>query len=107
MIEAAHWRELTATAWPRRNLSPADMAGKGDGSLRLSCGDSMDRLQHLRARLGVPMRILSAYRDPPHNKRVGGAGRSAAWLSTSASTTSTRTALIKAVRAEGFKRFGA
>jgi zinc D-Ala-D-Ala carboxypeptidase len=75
MIEAAHWRAVDPGAWPWPNFSPAEMASKGDGSLRLS-RDAMDRLQRLRARLGVPMQILSAYRDPAHNKRVGGAKRS-------------------------------
>jgi zinc D-Ala-D-Ala carboxypeptidase len=51
------------------------MASKGDGSLRLSRG-AMDRLQRLRTRLGAPRQILSAYRDPAHNARVGGAKRS-------------------------------
>jgi uncharacterized protein YcbK (DUF882 family) len=33
-------------------------------------------LQRLRENLGFPIVILSAYRDPRHNKRVGGAKRS-------------------------------
>jgi uncharacterized protein YcbK (DUF882 family) len=48
------------------------MASKGDGSLILS-GSAMDALEDARERLGEPFVILSAYRDPLHNARVGGA----------------------------------
>ena len=33
-------------------------------------------LEHLRARLGAPVVIISAYRTKEYNKRVGGASRS-------------------------------
>ena len=72
MIKAAHWRDVSAADWRWPNFSPAEMASKGDGSLRLS-RDAMDRLQALREALGIPMLITSAYRDPAHNRRVGGA----------------------------------
>ena len=36
----------------------------------------MDRLQRLRARLGKPMIVNSAYRSPQHNAAVGGAEKS-------------------------------
>jgi zinc D-Ala-D-Ala carboxypeptidase len=108
MIEAAHWRELSADAWPWPNFSPAEMASKGDGSLRLS-RDAMDRLQRLRARLGVPMQILSAYRDPAHNARVGGARRSQHMRGRAFDIRVDNIdpdALIEAAHAEGFRGFG-
>ncbi|MGG7567913.1 YcbK family protein [Rhodovulum sp. DZ06] len=75
LLEASHWREVDLSSWPWPDFSPAEMASKGDGSLKLS-RRSMDRLQRLRDRLGVPLVVLSAYRDPAHNRRVGGAKRS-------------------------------
>jgi zinc D-Ala-D-Ala carboxypeptidase len=69
-----HWREAMG-AWPYKNFSPAELASKGDGSLRLNKG-AMAKLVNLRVALGRPMLITSAYRDPAHNRRVGGATHS-------------------------------
>jgi|TARA_A100001015_G_scaffold303992_1_gene394513 uncharacterized protein YcbK (DUF882 family) len=33
-------------------------------------------LQKIRERIGIPIRIMSGYRSPEYNKRVGGATRS-------------------------------
>lgn len=71
-FKAAHWSRVSAASWPWENFKPAEMASKGDGSLVLDI-DAMDRLQALRTHLGRPMLITSAYRDPAHNRRVGGA----------------------------------
>ncbi|WPY95612.1 D-Ala-D-Ala carboxypeptidase family metallohydrolase [Limimaricola variabilis] len=71
-FKAAHWSRVSAASWPWENFRPAEMASKGDGSLVLDI-DAMDRLQALRTHLGRPMLITSAYRDPAHNRRVGGA----------------------------------
>jgi hypothetical protein len=108
MIEAAHWRAVDEAAWPWPNFSPAEMASKGDGSLRLSRG-AMDRLQRLRMRLGVPLQILSAYRDPAHNARVGGAKRSYHMRGLAFDIRVDNidpAALIEAAHAEGFRGFG-
>lgn len=75
MIEAKHWREVDLAAWRWTNFSPAELASKGDGSIKLSCA-SLDKLQALREWLGVPLIVTSAYRDPEHNRRVGGAKHS-------------------------------
>jgi hypothetical protein len=48
------------------------MASKGDGKLLIDPG-SMDKLQALRTKLGVPLIVVSAYRSPEHNAAVGGA----------------------------------
>jgi uncharacterized protein YcbK (DUF882 family) len=60
----AGWR------WP--HFTPAEMCSKGDGSLVLAAA-AMDALERARMALGEPFVILSAYRDPLHNARVGGA----------------------------------
>lgn len=56
--------------WP--NFSPREMASKGDGKLLID-PPSMDKLQALRKKVGVPLIVVSAYRSPEHNARVGGA----------------------------------
>ena len=67
-----HWRNVPATAWHWPNFSPAEIACRGTGKLRLNA-DALDRLQALRNALGKPLIVNSAYRSPEHNKRVGGA----------------------------------
>lgn len=59
--------------WP--NFSPRELACKGTGKLVIDA-DSLDRLQALRNKLGVPLNVTSAYRSPEHNRAVGGAKRS-------------------------------
>ena len=71
-IKADDWRDVTAASWRWPSFSPAELASKGDGSILMSC-NALDRLQRVRDELGVPMLITSAYRDPEHNRRVGGA----------------------------------
>jgi uncharacterized protein YcbK (DUF882 family) len=61
---------LAGWRWP--HFTPSEMASKGDGSLILS-EEAMDALEEARIVLNEPFRILSAYRDPLHNARVGGA----------------------------------
>jgi len=56
--------------WP--NFSPGELASKGDGSLVVNY-KALDALQQLRTMWRRPMIIGSAYRDPAHNERVGGA----------------------------------
>lgn len=63
-----HWRNVPANAWRWENFSPAEIACRGTGKLRVNA-DALDRLQALRAALGKPMIVTSGYR----NRRVGGA----------------------------------
>lgn len=70
MIVAADVSQVEGWRWP--HFTPKEMASKGDGSLVLS-EDAMDALEAARTALGEPFIILSAYRDPIHNARVGGA----------------------------------
>ena len=68
----AHWRDVPPGAWRWRSFAPAEIASRGDGSLVVVAG-ALDRLQALRDALGAPLVVLSGYRDPIHNARVGGA----------------------------------
>ena len=58
--------------WP--NFRPEEMACK-DGSILIH-PPSLDKLQRLRARIGKPMVINSAFRSGAYNRRVGGAAGS-------------------------------
>lgn len=59
-------------SWRWRHFMPRELASKGDGSLLVD-EDALDRLELARRILGQPLLILSAYRDPLHNAKVGGA----------------------------------
>jgi len=61
--------------WPHRWFSPRELASKGAGSLLVN-HDAISRLDELRERMGQPIIVTSAYRDPIHNARVGGAPKS-------------------------------
>jgi zinc D-Ala-D-Ala carboxypeptidase len=108
MIYAGHWSKIPEGKWRWPNFEPAEMASKGDGSIVLSC-DAMDALQRVRDRLGVPLIITSAYRDPKHNAKVGGAKRSKHMEGIAFDVRVDNVApdaLIEAARAEGFRAFG-
>ncbi len=70
-----HWRDVPGGAWRWKNFSPAEIACRGSGSLRIN-EEALDKLQALRDRLGRPLIVRSAYRSPAHNRAVGGAPRS-------------------------------
>jgi uncharacterized protein YcbK (DUF882 family) len=67
-----HWSEMPASAWCWQNFTPREISSKGDGSLLL-VPEAMDRLQSAREIYDQSMLITSAYRDPIHNAKVGGA----------------------------------
>ena len=71
MIEAASWQQ--AKGWRWASFSPAEMACKGDGSLKIDEA-FMDRLQALRDKLGFPLVVSSAYRTPAYNAKVSDSG---------------------------------
>ena len=70
-----HWRDVPEGAWRWRNFSPAEIACRGTGKLRINA-TALEKLQALRDRLGKPLILRSAYRSPEHNRAVGGATRS-------------------------------
>jgi zinc D-Ala-D-Ala carboxypeptidase len=70
-----HWRDVPEGAWRWKNFSPAEIACRGSGSLRIN-EEALDKLQALRDRLGKPLIVRSTYRSPAHNRSVGGAPRS-------------------------------
>jgi zinc D-Ala-D-Ala carboxypeptidase len=70
-----HFRDVPDTLWRWPNFSPAEIACRGTGQLKLHPA-SLDTLQALRDRLGKPLIVRSAYRSPEHNRAVGGAPRS-------------------------------
>lgn len=70
-----NWRDVPESVWRWKNFSPAEIACRGSGSLRIN-EEALDKLQALRDRLGKPLIVRSAYRSPEHNRAVGGAPRS-------------------------------
>jgi len=70
-----HFRDVPGTLWRWPNFSPAEIACRGTGQLKLH-PEALDKLQALRDRLGKPLILRSAYRSPEHNRAVGGATRS-------------------------------
>ncbi|MBN7761631.1 DUF882 domain-containing protein [Nitratireductor aquibiodomus] len=103
-----HWRDVPERLWRWKNFSPAEIACRGSGSLRIN-EDALDKLQALRDRLGKPLIVRSAYRSPAHNRAVGGAPRSKHMDGTAfdiAMANHDPVAFEAAARAVGFLGFG-
>lgn len=69
----SHYSEVNN--WPYKYFTPRELASKGGGSLLVD-HDAISKLELMREIVGRPFIITSAYRDPLHNARVGGAPRS-------------------------------
>lgn len=70
-----HYDEYPVDKWRWKNFTPKEMSCRGDQNLMVD-EDAMDKLQALRGKIGKPFHILSAYRSPSYNKKIGGATRS-------------------------------
>ena len=103
-----HWRDVPERSWRWKNFSPAEIACRGTGSLRIN-EEALDKLHALRDRLGKPLIVRSAYRSPAHNRAVGGAPRSKHMDGTAfdiAMANHDPVAFEAAARAVGFLGFG-
>lgn len=69
------WRDFPLALWRWPNFSRAELACNGTGALQID-PDSLDKLQALRDRLGVPLVVNSGYRSPYWNRVQGGAPKS-------------------------------
>lgn len=66
------WRDVPKSKWRWVNFSPAEIACRGTSAIKVN-EEALDSLQALRGLIGKPMIVLSGYRSPEHNRRVGGA----------------------------------
>ena len=103
-----HFRDVPETLWRWPNFSPAEIACRGTGQLKLHPA-ALDTLQALRDRLGKPLIVRSAYRSPEHNRAVGGAPASKHMIGAAfdiAMANHDPVAFEAAARAVGFLGFG-
>lgn len=75
LIEGVEMPHTEVKGWRWPNFTPREIACKGTGLVLINA-HSLDCLQKLRSKLGVPMIINSAYRSEAHNRAVGGAKNS-------------------------------
>jgi zinc D-Ala-D-Ala carboxypeptidase len=103
-----HFRDVPDTLWRWPNFSPAEIACRGTGQIKLHPA-ALDKLQALRDRLGKPLIVRSAYRSPEHNRAVGGAKASKHMDGTAfdiAMSNHDPVQFAEAARAVGFLGFG-
>ena len=103
-----HFRDVPDSLWRWRNFSPAEIACRGTGQIKLH-PEALDKLQALRDRLGKPLIVRSAYRSPEHNRNIGGAPRSKHMDGTAFDISMSNhdpVAFEAAARAAGFLGFG-
>jgi len=103
-----HFRDVPETLWHWPNFSPAEIACRGTGKIKLH-PEALDKLQTLRERLGKPLIVRSAYRSPEHNRAVGGAKASKHMDGTAfdiAMSNHDPMKFAEAARAVGFLGFG-
>jgi len=77
-----------------------------DGSRATPKPELVAALEKLRALIGKPIRIVSGYRSPAHNKRVGGAPDSRHLHNDAADIPSALNVSVAQARAAGFRGIG-
>ena len=108
ILDYEHWRDVPPSEWRWPNFSPAEMACRGTGKLKIDT-DAMSRLQKLRTELGIPINVVSAYRSPEHNKAVGGKSNSAHMLAAAFDVSMANhdpVKFVEAARRAGFSGIG-
>lgn len=111
---AAHMYLGTASyvrGWQSRYFHPHELASHGNSQVRVTV-DLVTSLDRVRHNFGLPIRILSGYRDPAWNVHVGGARRSrhlicdAVDIDLAAFNNQRRYALMTHLISQGFTSFG-
>ena len=64
--------QVASTGRMSPNFSVSECRSKGDGTAWVH-RDLLAALERLRASVGKPLSLVSCFRDPAHNRRVGGA----------------------------------
>jgi zinc D-Ala-D-Ala carboxypeptidase len=108
MTHYQNWADVKPADWPWPDFSPRELACKGTGQLMVN-HDAMTKLQALRTALGKPLIVVSAYRSPEHNARVGGATNSYHMRGVAFDISMANhdpAEFERAARAAGFKGFG-
>jgi zinc D-Ala-D-Ala carboxypeptidase len=104
-----HFRDIPAATWRWTNFSPAEIACRGTGKLKLH-PEALDKLQALRERLGKPLIVRSGYRSPEHNASLKGASPRSKHMDGTAFDIAMANhdpaAFEAAARAVGFQGFG-
>ena len=103
-----HFRDVPETLWRWPNFTPAEIACRGTGQIKLH-PEALDKLQTLREQFGKPLIVRSAYRSPEHNRAVGGAKASKHMDGTAfdiAMSNHDPMKFAEAARAVGFLGFG-
>lgn len=103
--------QVDMSIWPAAFFSPHELVSKGNGALVVETR-ALISLDDVRNGMGIPIFVVSAYRDPVHNARVGGAKNSqhklgkAFDLRTSGMDDWEKEKLVKCCQEAGFTSFG-
>lgn len=111
--EDSGWLTSKDTAnWPSKYYTPQELASKGNGDIRFHRGTLL-ALDLATEKFGRKLTLNSAYRDPAHNRRVGGASKSqhmygrAVDINVRGLSQEEKARLVAALVTSGFTGFGA
>ncbi len=74
LIHYRHWRDVPSDVWPWETFSPAEMACRHCGEIKISRA-AMNKLYEFRKTVGKPFIVNSAYRCKAHNSKLPGAAK--------------------------------